>query len=351
MKTAERLQSYISQYAERFSGAWQNFDHFRAGRGVDLPNWPEWCWCPLAAAYAIIMSKHSPGSSDETLSALTDLAPLGALAAWRMTRGIYRYDSDLFSALWETPIGGDLPVDVLYRLPEWCVFVEVPEGAKCRWADVDVLGWFVHLEWDANSARPELRFVFDTEGGLIGFPVHLHAGTLQECVASAIEVSLDSVERYGFGSGIEPALRKRNYTEQIAPFVSVSLYLCAEDPDVVDLRGRKERPGNPEPAKTKKGPRVFPADSATSWQVGYRIGAALRRGQNAMREEAETTGENGSRATPRPHIRRAHWHAYWTGPRQCAQKAILKWLPPIPVGTGELVPTIHLVEKEKPPTD
>jgi hypothetical protein len=126
-------------------------------------------------------------------------------------------------------------------------------------------------------------------------------------------------------------------------------------PDIVDLRGRREKPGNPETVKTKKGLRTFPADSPTSWQVGYRIGAALRRAYYAA--EPAPAGEGAAsekikeRSSPRPHIRRAHWHSYWTGPRKGKREAILKWLPPIPVGAGELVPTIHLVEKEKAPAD
>lgn len=56
-----------------------------------------------------------------------------------------------------------------------------------------------------------------------------------------------------------------------------------------------------------------------------------------------------STASPSPHIRRAHWHSYWMGPRQEGhpdRKPVLKWLPPIPVAMdkGDIVPTIHSVE-------
>jgi hypothetical protein len=351
MTTPERLQGYLTQYAEKYPGAWKGFDYLRSGRGTDLPDWPEWCWCPLAAAYAIASVKdpRHPTGPDPQVS--VDVGPLGALAAWRMTRGIYRYDSDLFRALWQTPIEGNLPIDVLYRLPEWCVYIEVPAGMQCPWYNFNVHGWFAHLEWDVNVSRPELRFVFDTPDGLISFPVHLHAGTLRECVASAIEVSVNNMELCGLDA--KPLIRKRDFTEQIAPFISVTLYLCAEEPDIVDLRGKRERPSNPQPVKTKKGLRTFPADNHTSWQVGYRIGAALRRAYHVTEPasaEAETVSETRERSSPRPHIRRAHWHSYWTGPRKGKREAILKWLPPIPVGAGELVPTIHLVEKEKTPT-
>lgn len=40
-------------------------------------------------------------------------------------------------------------------------------------------------------------------------------------------------------------------------------------------------------------------------------------------------------ASSRPLIRRAHWHHFWTGPRDGERKLILQWLPPIPVGADD----------------
>src|SRR5690606_8718894 len=42
------------------------------------------------------------------------------LAAWRMTQGIYRIDPALYDALITTDLAGDIPANVLMRLPEWC---------------------------------------------------------------------------------------------------------------------------------------------------------------------------------------------------------------------------------------
>jgi hypothetical protein len=33
-----------------------------------------------------------------------------------------------------------------------------------------------------------------------------------------------------------------------------------------------------------------------------------------------------------PHVRRAHWHVYWTGPRDGERVAKVRWLSPILVG-------------------
>src|SRR5437588_915906 len=60
--------------------------------------------------------------------------------------------------------------------------------------------------------------------------------------------------------------------------------------------------------------------------VGYRVGAALRR-RTAPGSERSSTGSGGS---PAHHIRRAHYHLYWTGPGR--QEPRIRWLHPILVG-------------------
>ena len=72
--------------------------------------------------------------------------------------------------------------------------------------------------------------------------------------------------------------------------------------------------------------------SMAEWhEVGYRIGSELRAYRRAESESREHQG-----GTVRPHMRRAHWHHYWTGPRRGDRKLILKWLAPTMVGVGEI---------------
>lgn len=347
-KTPDRLRGYIRAYAEKYPGAWRQFERFRTGRGKDLPNWPEWCWCPLSAAYAIV---SGGGDSRVPLERAADVGTLGALAAWRMTQGIYRFDSDVFAALWDTPLAGKIPVNMLYLLPEWCVYVETPEEGY-QIDDYDLLGWFAHLEHDVGTGRPELRFVFDLgkggRGVLSPFMLHLTAATLSECVERALAESRRQAALRGAGGGspeVAEEIQER-LTAALTPIVSVVLYLCSVAADVADLRGRRERPANPVPRKTKKGLRTFPLDGGSTWLVGYRIGATLRLavGGGGGSAGAGTGEAGGRRSSPRPHIRRAHWHTYLTGPRDRPQKAVLKWLPPVPVGAGEIVPVIRGVE-------
>lgn len=52
--------------------------------------------------------------------------------------------------------------------------------------------------------------------------------------------------------------------------------------------------------------------------------------------------QRGTHESPRPHVRRAHWHHFGTDPRDGERKLVVKWLPPIPVNydPGDDLPTV-----------
>lgn len=338
--TPQRLQAHLRRCAEAYPGAWKKLDDFCEGRGKELPLWPDWCWCPLAASYAIL----SGGGGDNRLAPgeqAADVGILGALATWRMTQGIYRFDTDMFEALWSTPLS-KIPREILYRLPEWCVYIEAPKDYRIIGAPIS--GWFCHLEYDFNTGRAELRLVLDQGERLVPLVIHLTEETLEECVRAALA---ESVRQLSIAIGEDlPVSAKDAWSDMnrdFAPLVSVLLYLCSETPDMSDLRGRRSAPGNPMPVKIKQGLRTFPASGPTTWLTGYRVGTALRLATDGRQDDRGAAG-GGTHASPRPHIRRAHWHTYWTGPRGSSQTPVLRWLPPIPVGAGELVPTIRRVK-------
>lgn len=340
METPQRLQDYIAYYGRKYPGCWKGFESFRQERGRDLPAWPNWCWCPLAAAYAVV----SGGGANRVAPGIAaDIGPLGALAAWRMTQGIYCFDPDVAQALKETPLEGTLPVNVLYHLPEWCLYIE---AAPAILADRNILGWFVHLEYDTQTGRPELRLVLDfKDTGLQPFPIHLTKTTLAEC----IDEMLKETRKQASGPSVLPLdsarLDSQAMLPMLEPLIALVLYLCTEAADIRDRRGRQLKPQNPRGTKVKGGLREFPAQGPTNWEVGYRLGAALK----AAEQKEKGAEQGGTHASPRPHIRRAHWHSFWTGPQDMPEKrkAVLKWLPPIPVNiaAGDLIPTVHKVRQ------
>lgn len=139
-------------------------------------------------------------------------------------------------------------------------------------------------------------------------------------------ISMDKAEE-----NITPDVKKlfKKIYSELPRVVSLVLYLCSSGPD---LKSAEQRPARPQPVKTKKGRRYFPPKKSSVHHTGYRVGRLILEAKKQHREER--TGEGGSHASPVPHVRRAHWHLYWTGPRKQPelQKPVIKWIPPTPVG-------------------
>jgi hypothetical protein len=330
-----RPRKILDRFSRLNPEAWRQVDDLRARRN-ELGDWPDWCFLPLAGAYSVVSGgkRLGPGAPVEHVGIL------GALAAWRVTQGIYRFDPTTFDALWETPVTGDIPTEVLFHLPEWCVYIPTPER---RWRGDALHGFFAHLEHDANDRRTELRFVLDLMrpkgDDLFVLPLHLGQGGLSEGVAAMLRESA----RHLPVSAELPDSAIQELTDDVSPLVSLLLYVCSQAAEIRDSGGSKRVPSHPRPAKTKKGMRLFPPDRPTPWEVGYRLGAALRQAWAAQQTTVESSGTH---ASPRAHIRRAHWHSYWVGAKGLpdARSAVLKWLPPIPVNVQDpedLVSTVR----------
>ena len=85
------------------------------------------------------------------------------------------------------------------------------------------------------------------------------------------------------------------------------------------------RPAWPTLRRTKQGSRLFAADRPTVWDLGERIGGALRR--SVPDKGAPATPTNRGHASPRAHLRSAHWHSFWRGPREGERARVVRWLP------------------------
>lgn len=335
--SVERIQGYLTEYGKKYPRAWKQFNQFRDERGNKQPDWPDWCWCPQPLSYEVV---NIQAPYDESfLESIIDASVLNALATWRITKGVYRFDTELFQVLWTTPLG-ELPVDVLYHFPEWCLYIDVPNS--CTFANSNLYGFFTHLNWDTTRKRPQLRFLLDTDKGFIPYFFPLTSTSLDECVAEAFRQ--DSLQDTEEKKIFEPALDELvTFTRtNLAPILSVILYICSVSADITDLRGERDKPAKPKPKKSKKKERIPAAEKPTTWLVGNHIGPSLRlSGKSAPSSPGE-----GAHASPRPHVRRAHWHSYWTGSKSDPEqrKIVLKWIPPTIVGVGKIVPTIHEVK-------
>jgi len=132
--------------------AWKQVETFRLEAAEGLrTQWPKWCYLPMDAWGWIAQNCPTMGPQRD----LSFLVPaLGSLGPWRYTQGIYRFHPELQAALLETELGGDLPVEVLLRLPEWCVFVDTGPASSIEGINVD--GFFAWLDINSKDDVPRL---------------------------------------------------------------------------------------------------------------------------------------------------------------------------------------------------
>lgn len=314
-----RYLQHLHEISGRYPDMSRYVDEMLAGKGVDLPNWPSWCFMPMAAWYSIVSATHRLPMLPPEL--VPEVSVLSALGAWRYCQGVYSIDNELLEALLDSPVSGDLPSDVLYHLPEWCVYVPL-EHHPLPWCGYQVMGFWAHLEFDVNTQRTELRFLFDTvDEQLIPAVLHLGDWSVADAVNAANAEAIKQAQNAGLKTVTLSTANADQMAADIQPFISILLYLCSEEPDIDDAREPGAFPANPRAKKIKKGWKLFPASKVRYWNVGAVIGERLRK------ELGEVTGRTVS-----PHIRRAHWHGYWTGPKAGERKFTFKWIPPILVG-------------------
>lgn len=316
-----RPRELLRAWGRQWPDIWRAID---AARQQGHDKWPEYVYLPLEAA-GLVMAKAwlAQGRHPQPGIIVRDASELVLYSAWRVTQGVFRYDPTLYESLIETPIA-NIPADVLRRLPEWCVYVETPGMSipLVGGGDTALHGAWAWMDWQADGERDILTLGLDPEGANVAIAHVPLGGTLDEGLAEVERQWADNWTRgiaTEWHAGYAEAAQKA-----LAPVLSLVLYLAAENADFGE--GRPERP---RPKRTKQGWRLFPADKPTIWEVGVRLGAALRR---AYQTDEDAAGK--AHAGPRPHIRRAHWHTYLTGTGRANR--VLRWLPPIPVNVANV---------------
>jgi hypothetical protein len=346
---ADRTAGYLREWERHYRKCWRRIGELRGYYIRQHPNdLPSWCWIPTDA----VVHYYTPEPAWPVLDRLRErgvpgwprgLLALTALAAWRQTKGIYLFDPDLGREVIGTSLDDKLPARALKHLPAWCCYVA--SGA----AIPQVAGFYVFLDWNVLSRQADLTFVFDrdtpTEQGLVmDWSIPLVDGA---SIREAVNRTLDSVADT---LGVLPAGldTDRLLEDLLYPALALTLYLCAGNPDVVPAARR----GPTSPPRRKRKGSTIPSEPRT-WEVGWRIGAALRAGGDADAKHCRRTSTG--RASPRPHIRSPHWQSFRIGPGRPNERDdyIVHWIAPIPVNfdpsrpDGGLVTTIRPVQQDR----
>lgn len=301
--------------------------------------WDDCCPIPIAAALAVLPpALHGTSSASE----------LTAIWSWRQNRIVYAFDAELAAALCaqaedmsDTDV---LPAGLLLHLPYPCVYCATDQVAD------GFAGFFAWIEEDANTRGLELRIQLLTQAdaGAASYntvPLILHLlpdADLGACIADTRAATLKNL------SLISPDLRPAvlagvNSDLLITPLlraIQLLLYLVSEDADI-------QAPPKPRAGQRKKSGQARFQSRQIS--VGVRVGSAFRRARLQEHPAPHVSGAAPSGAHRAPHLRRGHWHRFWTGPRNGQRKLIIRWLSPIAVNSSgrQSADTIIPVRKPK----
>ena len=294
--------------------------------------WPSWCYAPLRVVASLQRSQTPFLSMKYT-----------ALATWRLTQGVYRVDPTLYGELIRTPLDQHIPVDVLLRLPEWSVYIDLPTAIPTLQGPAR--GVWVWME-PGHVGGTLLYMLLDTEreletsladDAMCPLLLKLTKGSLIDALAQTYPRN---------------ARMHETFRATAEPILAVLLYLCSQNTDLTRM-GTQASPDRPAPVQTRRhGVKIFPPRTMTQWDVGVRIGAALRNAAELAHQDA--SGQPGGRH-PIGHIRRAHWHTILSGPIKNVlpehRKRDLRWMPPIGVNLpdpDQLLATVRPMKSGRP---
>lgn len=300
--------------------------------------WPSWCWAPSALVETVIIrsgrgpQQLAPGMAIGALAA--EGISVGAISAWADGRQAWVVDGTTWDEVTSTPLE-DIPPGPVLRLPAWGVYLARDiEGMRAPLpADPPaIVGLVLRLDWRAAEERPELvgiaeslRALEDDGAEIVLTPIRvpLDLRTVDECVQEAAE----RVRAHPGLVSDDDLAAALDLARTVARNALAGALLVSTSSEGLDIE--------PAPSLPPRGPVTLLAPEVS--RVGWRLGAAIRA----------ATGARGGRSPderhgPRPHLRRAHWHRYWTGPLTGERRLELRWVAPTFVGDPDELPvTVH----------
>lgn len=292
------------------------------------------------------------------------LAQFGQMAihGWRFHhRTIYEVDPDLLQELIDSEVPEqEIPVDVLRRIPHNCPLFVLPEPLiiehpefTCLYDQFLLIPLRVEIEKgrfgrpeevfkhnvyiDGPDVADEIKFLWfgknidDDSDQMITTQTIFLKGQKKLDLRDQLQSIISDLDEQS--ANARSVKRDANWKDivhkQFAVAVALTLYVCSDEPDMIDI----------EPPEELVSKKVLSPGLPSVKTLGIRIGSALRSHRQAVSSD---TGD-GITKSVMPHLRKAHWHRFWTGPRNGERKLIIRWLPPVPVNAhrGKITTTIR----------
>lgn len=298
---------------------------------------------------AVAAQRLAKSETPEELLALSEWEPnivksllftaqdAGMLKLWEKYKIAYSIDRDLWHELGDANDDTVVPLGILGRLPHPNPFVALPEPILLPTKDglvQHIEGFFVTGRFGVSEHGYLLTSTERTPHNMalltcstIRHSNGVHARNIEGNLDFAwvrLSITDDTTVgellkkiREGFQSTTTGLDWQREVEMSLRRSVAILLYLCASNADL-------EKMPKPPPQRVKPG-KSRRTNAVQVVKVGWRLGTALR----AYHTQSESVRGVSTGRKVRPHLRRAHFHTYRTGPGRAQTE--IKWVSAVPV--------------------
>jgi len=258
---------------------------------------------------------------------------------WTIYKQIYKFDNDVLDMLCNDTDVNDIPVSIIKtNLPYSAFFID--NKFRSKYNDIEYRGCFVSLLPNHNDELElGLFFIENTRESNYLYclvPLYLGDKTLNELMEER-----DSL--FKVNSKNEDSLISIDLGNQILKLIT---YICSANSEIETVK--VVVPDNTNSNKKKKSKKKTIQQNF----IGYKMGNVIRKTKKVYEYEEKTNHSNKIHKPISPHMRRAHYHHFWTGKKNDPEnrKLIVKFIPPLyinPTGkdTANIIPTVHQVKK------
>ena len=149
-------------------------------------------------------------------------------------------------------------------------------------------------------------------------------GVITKAVSLYTKAARDKMEKeLGFSpaddyvaSGARLLMETMGFSD-IGKLAGTLMYICSKEADVRTVYV-------PQKNQSRKSRQT----DCTVHDVGFRIAPQLAEVRRVYEHDAEERIGGATGRHVAPHVRRGHWHGYWTGPRENPTGLEIKWIAP-----------------------
>lgn len=227
---------------------------------------------------------------------------LFSVLEWYKQKQVYRFDEDLWNTISEVD---DVNINsiIFNSLPFNCFYIEHP----------------IHSFSGAIFIKIENRIQICFVGDKNNYSSYLDFVLNEETTINTMfnQNTTDEITNNPW------------FTQAIKSILSAALYLCSEKPDISTYKQ-----DIPETTKNRTKRQSKSKTSNNSIKInttGLKIGKVIREFNLQKKKYTTIQNHNGKHTPKTPHIRKAHWHSFWTGNKE-NRKLIIKFIPATFVG-------------------